>query len=129
MDKKMMLYTTATNGTKTFGMIPLVADCPFNEVIYMPSLEALAVLSKNNRDTFTMLERLDENGNEILQSGKNADVTKAKMQRVQLKTSWEYFIHEKNEILEFINLNAVNNDTFPFLKYLTELEIVENIVS
>ena len=121
----MMLYTTATNGKKTFGLIPLTSECPFNEVIYMPTLEALAVLSKNTRDTFSMLERLDENGNPIGQSGKGGDASKAKMQRTQLKTSWEYFIHEKNEILDFINLNAINANTYPFLNYLTELEIVD----
>lgn len=117
-----MLYTTATNGDKTFSLIPLHADCPFNEAIYMPKLEALAVLGKSTRDTFTMLERLDENGNPIAQTGKGADGAQPKTQRVQLATPWEYFIHEKDEIRAFVKANAFNEDTFNYDQYITTLE-------
>lgn len=123
MEKTMMLYTTATNGDKTFSMLPLHADCPFNEAIYMPKLEALAVLSKSTRDTFTMVERLDENGNPSSQSGKGATGTEAKMQRVQVQSPWEYFIHEKDEIRAFIKGNALNEDSFNYDQYLTNLEV------
>lgn len=125
MNKTMMLYTTATNGDKTFSLMPLTDDCPFNEAIYMPKLEALAVLSKSTRDTFTMMERLDENGNPTGQVGKGGDSSKAKMQRVQISSPWEYFIHEKEEIRDFVIANAVNADTFSFQKYLTALEVVD----
>lgn len=125
MEKTMMLYTTATNGDKTFSLMPLNDSCPFNEAIYMPKLEALAVLSKSTRDTFTMVERLDENGNPVGQTGKGAKSEEAKMQRVQIASPWEYFIHEKNEIRDFVYANAINADTFEFQKYMTTLEIVE----
>lgn len=126
----MMLYTTATNGVKTFGLMPTDDTCPFNEAIYMPSLEALAVLSKTTRDTFTMLERLDENGETSLttvkdkEKGGNRQVTK--QQRVQVQSPWEYFINEKDEIREFIKLHAINADTFDYAKYMTSLETVES---
>lgn len=122
MEKTMMLYTTATNGDKTFSLIPLHADCPFNEAIYMPKLEALAILGKSTRDTFTMLERLDENGNPSGQTGKGSDGSQPKMQRVQLATPWEYFIHEKDEIRAFIKANAINEETFNYDQYITTLE-------
>lgn len=128
----MMLYTTATNGVKTFAMIPLSSDCPFNEAIYMPTLEALAVLGKTTRDTFSMLERLDENGNPTQQTGKGADVSKAKMQRVQISTPWEYFVHEKNEIIDFIKRNTLNSDTFNFNQYFkneSNIEVVPQIIT
>ena len=126
----MMLYTTATNGVKTFGLMPTNTDCPFNEAIYMPSLEALAVLSRTTRDTFTMLERLDENGEVSLatvkdkEKGGNRQVSK--QQRVQVQSPWEYFINEKDEIREFIKLHAINADTFDYAKYMTTLETVES---
>ena len=120
-----MLYTTATNGDKTFSLMPLTDSCPFNEAIYMPKLEALAVLSKSTRDTFTMVERLDENGNPTAQTGKGAKTEEAKMQRVQIASPWEYFIHEKDEIRDFVISNAINADTFEFQKYMTALEVVE----
>jgi hypothetical protein len=125
MEKTMMLYTTATNGDKTFSLMPIHDDCPFNEAIYMPKLEALAVLSKSTRDSFTMVERLDENGNPVGQTGKGAEGDKPKMQRVQMATPWEYFIHEKSEIRDFVIANAINSDFFEFQKYLTSLEVVE----
>lgn len=117
-----MLYTTATNGEKTFSLYPLTTDCPFNEAIYMPKLEALAVLGKATRDTFTMVERLDENGNPIAQTGKGAK-PEAKMQRAQVQSPWEYFIHEKDEIRAFIKTNAVNEDSFNYDQYMTNLEV------
>lgn len=128
----MMLYTTATNGVKTFGMIPLSTDCPFNEAIYMPTLEALAVLGKSTRDTFSMLERLDENGNPTPQAGKGADPSKPKMQRVQLSTPWEYFIHEADEIKDFVRKNAVNADSFNYEQYFKNesgIEVVPQIIT
>jgi hypothetical protein len=125
MEKTMMLYTTATNGEKTFSLMPLHESCPFNEAIYMPKLEALAVLGKSTRDTFTMIERLDENGNPTGQTGKGSELDKPKMQRVQMSTPWEYFLHEKSEIRDFIFTNAVNAETFEFQKYMTTLEVVD----
>jgi hypothetical protein len=125
----MMLYTTATNGEKTFGLLPLNSDCPFNEAIYMPKLEALAILSKSTRDTFTMLERLDENGEVSFTNIKDKETGKtkhvAKQQRVQVATPWEYFINEKDEIREFIRMYAVNADSFDYAKFMTSLEVVE----
>ncbi len=124
-----MLYTTATNGEKTFGLMPVNMDCPFNEAIYMPKLEALAVLSKSTRDTFTMMERLDENGEVSVVAVKDKDkgglkqVTK--QQRVQVSTPWEYFIHEKDEIVNFIKTHAGNADSFDYYKFMTKLETVE----
>lgn len=128
----MMLYTTATNGIKTFGLMPLSSDCPFNEAIYMPTVEALAVLSKSNRDTFSMVERLDENGNPTAQTGKGADGSKAKMQRVQVSTPWEYFIHEKDEIRDFVKKVAVNADSFDYSQFIksdSDIEVVSQIIT
>lgn len=129
MSKNMMLYTTATNGTKTFGMLPLSSDCPFNEAIYMPALEALAVLSKSTRDTFTMLDRLNEDGEPMLaiKKDKQTGATKqvAKQQRVQVAGPWEYFIHEKDEIRAFVKEFATNCDDFDYHKFMTTLETVE----
>jgi len=126
-EKTMMLYTTATNGEKTFGMIPLNTSCPFNEAIYMPKLEALAVLSKSTRDTFTFLDRLDENGeaqNSVVKT-KEGSKQVEKKQRVQIASPWEYFIHEKVEIRDFVKTFAVNADEFDYNKYMTTLEVVE----
>lgn len=124
----MMLYTTATNGDKTFGLMPISADCPFNEAIYMPKLEALAVLSKSTRDTFTMLERLDDNGQPtsvMIKDKEKGAKQITKQQRVQVSTPWEYFIHETDEIREFIKTHAINADTFDYHKFMTKLETVE----
>lgn len=127
MEKNMMLYTSATAGQKTFALMPINNNCPFNEAIYMPHLEALAVLSRTTRDTFTMMERLDENGETTTSVIKTEDGKKAvkKQQRVQVASPWEYFIHEKSEIEDFIKLHAVNADSFDYIQYTTEIEVVE----
>ena len=129
MPANMMLYTTATNGEKTFGLLPIDDSCPFNEAIYMPKLDALAVLSKTTRDTFTMLERLDENG-EVMSTvvkdkEKGGMKQVVKQQRMQVATPWEYFIHEKDEIKKFIKTFAINADDFEYEKFMTKLETVD----
>lgn len=129
MSANMMLYTTATNGEKTFGLLPIDDSCPFNEAIYMPKLDALAVLSKTTRDTFTMLERLDENG-EIMSTvvkdkEKGGMKQVVKQQRMQVATPWEYFIHEKDEIKKFIKTFAINASDFEYEKFMTKLETVD----
>lgn len=129
MEKLMMLYTTATAGEKTFGMLPLHDSCPFNEAIYMPKLEALAVLGKSTRDTFTMIERLDENGEPatVLVKENKEHKKIQKQQRVQVQSPWEYFITEKSEIRDFIRQNAINADSFNFEEYITNIEVVNTI--
>jgi len=129
MSANMMLYTTATNGEKTFGLLPINDSCPFNEAIYMPKLDALAVLSKTTRDTFTMLERLDENG-EVMSTvvkdkEKGGMKQVVKQQRMQVATPWEYFIHEKDEIKKFIKTFAINASDFEYEKFMTKLETVD----
>lgn len=129
MSANMMLYTTATNGEKTFGLLPINDSCPFNEAIYMPKLDALAVLSKTTRDTFTMLERLDENG-EVMSTvvkdkEKGGMKQVVKQQRMQVATPWEYFIHEKDEIRKFIKTFAINASDFEYEKFMTKLETVD----
>ncbi len=127
MSKNMRLYTTATGGQKTFGLMPVTDDCPFNEAIYMPTLEALAVLGKNTRDTFTMMERLDENGEPSATPVKTKEGNRLvkKQQRVQVSSPWEYFIHETDEIREFVKTHAINADEFDWFKFTTKLETVE----
>jgi len=125
----MMLYTTATNGEKTFGLLPINDSCPFNEAIYMPKLDALAVLSKTTRDTFTMLERLDENGevmSTVVKDKEKGGMKQViKQQRMQVATPWEYFIHEKDEIRKFIKTFAINASDFEYEKFMTKLETVD----
>lgn len=125
MEKLMTLYTTGTGGEKTFGLMPLSNNCPFNEAIYMPKLEALAVLGRSTRDTFTMVERLDENGEASVTQVKTKDGYRQlqRQQRMQVKTPWEYFINEKEEIRTFVNTHANNADTFDFEKYLSKIDI------
>lgn len=129
MSANMMLYTTATNGEKTFGLLPINDSCPFNEAIYMPKLDALAVLSKTTRDTFTMLERLDENGevmSTVVKDKEKGGMKQViKQQRMQVATPWEYFIHEKDEIRKFIKTFAINASDFEYEKFMTKLETVD----
>lgn len=132
MEKTMMLYTSATGGEKTFSLMPIHADCPFVEAIYMPKLEALAILSKSTRDTFTMMERLDDFGNPQMDLVKTDDGKKSqqnKVQRIQVASPWEYFIHELDEIRSFVKANAVNSDDFNFNQYIKSESGIEVVSS
>jgi len=46
MQQSMFVYNTDWHGSKTFRMVPIDLNCPFNEVIYDPETKVLAVVSK-----------------------------------------------------------------------------------
>ena len=88
------------------------------EVIYDPSMEMLAVLSKTMKENYEMLPKLDDDG-EIIHSKKSrASGKKFKEERRLVKVPQEYYLIERAEQEEFIKEFAVNADTYNWKQYL-----------
>jgi hypothetical protein len=50
MNKSMMLITSAWGSKKTFKLIPISPECPYNEAIFDVDNKVLAVISKQKKE-------------------------------------------------------------------------------
>lgn len=117
----MMLIssTWGNNNSKTFKLIPVASLSPYNECIFDSESKVLAVISKEKKESFHMLPKLNEMGDiQALKIGRRPNGKDFAEERKALDTYYEYYIEDKNEIVEFINRLAINADTFDYQTYL-----------
>ena len=63
--KSMMLVKSAFGQKKSFKLIPITNDCPFVECLFSPREKILVVISKFMKQSYHMVPKLDDNGDEI----------------------------------------------------------------
>lgn len=120
----MLLITSAMQGQKTFKLMPISTDCPFNEGIFMPDGRILVMMSKEKKESVHMLPRLDENGDPVKTKTARMNGKSYKEHRVHLETYTEHYLAEKEEIINLIKMVAVNADSFDYDKYLNDSGII-----
>ncbi len=127
--QNMMLMTSAFRNVKSFSLFPVSNDCPYVEAMYDPTSGILAVISKNKKQSFHMLPRLSEDGQpQRLRTPDKATGKTVKEQRVSMETFSEFYITEKDEIENFINIFGVNAESFDYQQF-TKIEEKETKVS
>ena len=136
MLNSMFLMTGQFGPAKTFKMIPISADCPFLEAIFYPQNNTLAIVSKEKKPQLHMLAKLNEVGDPVyikpnqkivasnggILVGKRENGKDYAEERKLLDTYYEYYIEEKDEILAFVKMAAINADKYPFESFFTEPE-------
>ena len=121
MSKSMLLISSSWAGAPTFKMIPASSDCPYNEVIFDPSSQALAIVGKEKKQTLHMLPKLTDTGDvqrikvQKRENGKDFAET-----RVSMETFYEYFIEQKEEILSFVSTFALNADVIDYVSIIEQ---------
>lgn len=111
----MLIVTSSWREEKTFKMIPVTKDCPYNECIFDPKAKMLAIVSKEKKENFHMLPKISEYGDLVsVKNGKRPGGKDYAEQRVLLDTYYEYFIEDKQEILDFVKLFAINANEFAY---------------
>jgi len=119
----MLLITSTWGPAKTFKLIPITKECPFNECIFDVQSKVLAVISKESKESLHMLPKLTDTGDVMrLKVGKKDNGKDFAEERKALVTFYEYYITEKEEITDFIQKFATNAKDFDFAQYLN-LEI------
>lgn len=119
----MLLITSTWGPAKTFKMMPITTDCPYNECIFDVQSKVLAIIGKVSKESFHMMPKLDDKGDIVrLKIGKKEDGKDYAEERKILSTFYEYYITDKEEIAEFVKHFAVNSESFDFMQYLN-LEI------
>jgi len=124
--KTMMLIKSAFGSQKSFKMIPITEDCPFVECLFSPEQKMMVVIGKYMKNSYHMVQKLDDNGDPILVKGKpRANGNKFKEERRLVDTCSEHYIVTEEEIREMIQMFAVNPDAFDLDEFfLVESDIV-----
>jgi len=131
----MMLVTSAWGNKKTFRLIPAAVTAPYNEAIYDPEVKVLAIISKEKKDNFQMMPKLNEFGDpQTLKIGKRSNGKDYAESRVTVETYYEYYVENEQEIISIINMFAINADSFDYQTYLNAPvkeaeEATESIIS
>ena len=115
--KNMILINAADIGSmqRSFKMIPANKDCPYVECIYSMKDGFLAVITKNMKQSYHMVPKLDDNGDTIPVRGKTRPSKKDyKEERRLVDTFSEFYLLTPEEINGFIESFAVNAKTFDY---------------
>jgi len=115
----MMLITSTWNKGKTFRMIPINMECPYNEAIYDPDQGILAVISKECKDQFQLVPKFNEKGDIVYLKGNRENGKNYAEERRAIETWYEYYIESEDDIAEFISLFGYNSE-FDYKKYLVK---------
>ncbi len=117
--QNMMLVSSSFRGVKSFNLISVTEDCPYVEGMFDPTTGILVMISKTMKETFTMLPKLDDNGQPQRLKIPSKETGKVhKEQRVSINTFSEFYITEKKEIENFISLFAINAASFDYDQFL-----------
>lgn len=118
----MMLVNSAFRNAKSFTMIPVSLDSPYTEALYDPSSGILAVVSKVMKQSYHMVARLDDNGDPMRLKTPNKQTGKTvKEERRLVDTFSEFYLQDKVDIETFIQMFAVNADTFDYQQYFIDV--------
>ena len=114
----MILLTSAFRTQQSFNLVPATADCPYVECMFDPESKILACITKVKKQSYHFLPKLDDNGDALrLKIGKRENGKTVREQRVLVDTFSEFYVTEKEEIVEFLKTFACNESSFNYLQY------------
>ena len=108
-----MIVTGVWNNKKTFKLIPVSPEAPYNEAMLDIDSKVLAIVGKEKKETFHMMPKLNEFGDlQYLKIGKRNNGKDYAEERKTLETFYEYYLENREEIEGLISSLAVNADTY-----------------
>ena len=132
VEKSMMLIKSSFGPMKSFKLIPISLNCPFVEALFSPNEKIMVVISKTSKNSYHMVPKLDDNGDEMPVKGKpRADGKKTiKEERRLVDTFSEHYIVTEEEIKEIVNIFAINPKAFPIDEFFeVDKGIKESIIA
>ena len=116
--KNMILVTSSFRGANSFNMVPATTECPYVEAMFDPSTGILAVISKVMKQSYHMIPKIDDNGDVLRVKGAPREGGKTvREERRLVDTFSEFYITDKEEIENFINIFAINAENFDYAQY------------
>jgi hypothetical protein len=111
MNNSMMIVKSEWNNKPTIKMMPILTGCPYVECIYDPESKVLAVIGITRKSVFHMMPKLDDNGDVVMRKVKTEGAKPYKEDRRSVETFQEYYISDKAQIMEFMEMFACNFNT------------------
>ncbi len=117
-----MLYKsgwgTESSFVPTFKMIPTLSDCPFNEVLFDPNSKILAVVSKEKKQAYRLVPKLNDKGRPVIVTEKGVPVEV--QERKLMDNFYEYYLENLDDVQRFIEMFAINSESFDWKEYFKE---------
>jgi hypothetical protein len=120
--KNMMIYSSDWYGKRTFRMMPVTEDCPFNEAIYDTHNKVLAIISKDQKEKPQMLPKLSDKGLAIPLKGSDPNNPQYVEERRMMDAYYEYYLDKEADIKDFLTLFAINPDHVSISEAMTAEE-------
>ena len=124
--KTMMLIKSAFGSMKSFKLIPISNDCPYVECLFSPKEKMMVVIGKFMKQSYHMVQRMDDNGDPLPVKGKPRPNGKDfREERRLVDTCSEHYVVTEEEVREVIKMFAVNPDAFSIDEFfLSDSELV-----
>ena len=104
-------------------MIPVSNDSPYTEAMFDPSSSILAVISKVMKQSYHMVPKLDDDGQPIRLKNPNQQTGKTvKEERRLVDTFSEFYLSDKLDIKDFINIFAINAASFDYESFFIDIK-------
>jgi hypothetical protein len=121
MKETMMIISSVWNDKESFRLIPISEQSPYVECIYDVDMQVLVIISKNKKQSYHMLPKLDDNGDTMtLKLSRRANGKEYKEERKLVDSYQEYYVIKDEEIEHIINMCAVNSNSFDYKKFFKE---------
>ena len=121
--QNMMLVNSSFRNAKSFTMIPVSNDSPYTEAMFDPSSSILAVISKVMKQSYHMVPKLDDDGQPIRLKNPNQQTGKTvKEERRLVDTFSEFYLSDRKDIKDFINIFAINAASFDYESFFIDIK-------
>jgi len=121
--QNMMLVNSSFRNAKSFTMIPVSNDSPYTEAMFDPTSGILAVISKVMKQSYHMVPKLDDDGQPMRLKTPNQQTGKThKEERRLVDTFSEFYLSDKKDIEDFINIFAINASSYDYKQFFVDVE-------
>ena len=121
--QNMMLVSSSFRNAKSFTMIPVSNDSPYTDAMFDPASGILAVISKVMKQSYHMVPKLDDDGQPIRLKAPNKQTGKThKEERRLVDTFSEFYLSDKKDIEDFINIFAINASSYDYKEFFVDIE-------
>jgi len=121
--QNMMLVNSTFRNAKSFTLIPVSLDSPYTEAMFDPASGILAVISKVMKQSYHMVPKLDDDGQPMRLKTPNKQTGKThKEERRLVDTFSEFYLSDKKDIEDFINIFAINASSYDYKQFFVDIE-------
>ena len=121
--QNMMLVNSTFRNAKSFTLIPVSLDSPYTEAMFDPASGILAVISKVMKQSYHMVPKLDDDGQPMRLKAPNKQTGKThKEERRLVDTFSEFYLSDKKDIEDFINIFAINASSYDYKQFFVDIE-------